>query len=114
MRAERHADFALADDDGWAVALDLEIDDALRREGQARELVRALNDRRKELGFAIADRVAVTIGAPDELQAAVDAHRDWIAAEVLAVELVDAADGPDELPVIDVDGQPVRLEMRLS
>ena len=57
VRAERHDDFALAEDDGWAVALDLEIDDDLRREGQARELVRALNDQRKELGFAIADRV---------------------------------------------------------
>ncbi len=94
VRAERHDDFALADDDGWAVALDLEIDDGLRREGQARELVRALNDRRKELGFAIADRVAVTIGAPDELQPAVDAHRDWIAAEVLAVELRRRPAGP--------------------
>ncbi len=112
VRAERHADFALAEDDGWAVALDLDIDDGLRREGQARELVRALNDRRKELGFAIADRVRVTIGAPDELRAAVDAHRDWIAAEVLAVELVDASPADDDLPVVDVDGHPVRLAMR--
>ncbi|MGZ4760073.1 MAG: DUF5915 domain-containing protein, partial [Acidimicrobiales bacterium] len=112
VRAERHADYALADDDGWAVALDLEIDDGLRREGQARELVRALNDRRKELGFAIADRVSITIGAPDKLQAAIDAHRDWIAGEVLAVELVDAAPSDTELPVVDVDGHPVRLDLR--
>ena len=112
VRAERHADFALADDDGWAVALDLEIDDGLRREGQARELVRALNDRRKELGFAIADRVSVTIDAPDDLAPAVDAHRDWIAAEVLAVELVDATGADTDLPTIDVDGHTVGLAMR--
>ena len=41
VRADRHEDFALAEDGGWAVALDLELDDDLRREGLARELVRA-------------------------------------------------------------------------
>ena len=58
VRAERHDDLALVEDDGWAVALDLELDDALRAEGTARALVRALNDARKASGFAIADRGA--------------------------------------------------------
>ena len=89
MRAERHDDFALAEDDGWAVALDLELDDALRGRGHARELVRALNDLRKEPGFAIADRIAVTLEADDALRPVIDAHRDDIAAEVLAREIVD-------------------------
>ena len=108
VRADRHEDFALAEDDGWAVALDLEIDDDLRREGQARELVRALNDQRKELGFAIADRIVVTIDSGPELQAALDAHRPWIAAEVLATEI---ADGPGDHP-ITIDGLAVTLSLR--
>ena len=45
------------------MALDLELDDGLRREGLARELVRALNDLRKEVGLAIADRVRLTLEA---------------------------------------------------
>ena len=58
------------------------------REGQARELVRALNDLRKALGLAIADRVrGHHRRRPTRLQAAVDAHRDWIAGEVLATSL---------------------------
>ena len=110
VRADRHVDFALVEDDGWAVALDLEIDDALRREGQARELVRALNDQRKELGFAIADRVAITLDAGAVLHAALDEHRAWIAAEVLATELTD---GPGDV-TIDLDGEMVSLSLRLA
>ena len=67
VRAQRHEAFALSEDDGWAVALDLELDDDLRAEGLARELVRALNDLRKERGFEIADRIAVVLDAPAEL-----------------------------------------------
>ena len=91
VRAERHDDLALVEDDGWAVALDLELDDALRAEGTARELVRALNDARKAAGLAIADRVQVTIDADDALRAVIDAHRAYIAAEVLATEIVHGA-----------------------
>ncbi len=114
VRAERHGSFALAEEDGWAVALDLEVDDELRREGQARELVRALNDQRKAQGFAISDRVAVVVAAPPELQPALDAHRDWIAAEVLATRLADATadDRLDE--ALAVDGLEVRVRLLLA
>jgi isoleucyl-tRNA synthetase len=83
-RASRHESFALAEDAGWAVALDLELDDELRLEGRARELVRAVNDLRKEQGFAIADRVDVAIAGADDL---IEAYGDWIAGEVLAASL---------------------------
>jgi isoleucyl-tRNA synthetase len=87
VRAERHDALALVEDDGWAVALDLELDDVLRAEGTARELVRALNDARKAAGLEIADRVVVTLDADDALWVVVDAHRDTIATEVLATEI---------------------------
>ena len=46
-----------------AVALDTTLDDALRREGLAREVVRAINDQRKAQGFEIADRIRVALDA---------------------------------------------------
>jgi len=107
VRADRHEDFALAEGEGWAVALDLEIDDGLRREGQAREMVRALNDLRKELDFAIADRVVVTVEVGEGLRAALDEHRAWIAGEILATEVMD---GPGERH-LDVDGEPVTVTL---
>ena len=100
VRAERHDDLALVEDDGWAVALDLELDDALRAEGTARELVRALNDARKATGLAIADRIRVTLDVDDAFRAVVDAHRDTIATEVLATE-ISYGPGPRQM---DVDG----------
>jgi isoleucyl-tRNA synthetase len=107
VRAQRHEAFALAEDGGWAVALDLELDDGLRREGLARELVRALNDLRKEAGLDIADRIRLTL-ATDEpaVRDAVEAHRDYVAGEVLAVELAFGDAGDHE---ITVDGHQIRV-----
>ena len=92
LRATRHAAFALAEEAGWAVALDLELTDDLRREGTARELVRVLNDLRKEIGLDIADRISVGLRGPAAVTDAVATHGEWIAGEVLATSLeVDAA-----------------------
>jgi isoleucyl-tRNA synthetase len=113
VRADRHEELALAQDGGWAVALDLELDDALQREGAAREVVRALNDLRKRLGLALTDRIAVRVHDPGpHLRAALEAHREWIAAEVLATELalVDGAAG-GVTEVLDIDGESLAVEL---
>ncbi|MBU3702618.1 MAG: isoleucine--tRNA ligase, partial [Acidimicrobiia bacterium] len=107
VRADRHVDLALVEDEGWAVALDLDLDDELRAEGIARELVRALNDTRKAVGLAIADRIVVTIDADPDLVAIVEAHRISIAAEVLARDVVL---GPGEHP-IEIDGRALRVSV---
>jgi len=111
IRAERHGQFALAQEGPWAVALDLELDDELRVEGTARELSRAVNDLRKERGFAIADRVRVVVAAPADgrVAAAVAAHGAWIAGEVLADSLhLGAAGGAP----VDIDGEPVTVDLQ--
>ncbi len=112
VRAERHEAFALAEEGGWAVALDLEIDETLRAEGLARELVRSLNDLRKTTGLAIADRIEVDVVASGRMAEAVTTHHDWIATEVLAttLTLVDRTDGPTHS--IDVDSEVVTVWLR--
>jgi isoleucyl-tRNA synthetase len=106
VQATRHSEYALAEDAGFAVALDLALDDALRREGSARELVRALNDLRKQQGLQISDRVRVGLAGSDALRAAFDVHRDWIAGEVLAVELAWRAGGR---LAVEIDGETVAV-----
>jgi isoleucyl-tRNA synthetase len=104
LRATRHESFALAEDGGWAVALDLALDDELRSEGLARELTRALNEARKEIGLEISDRVRIAVSSDDQaLLAALDAHRKRIANEVLALELttVDSPAGPRSVQIGD-------------
>jgi isoleucyl-tRNA synthetase len=113
VRATRHEDFALAQEGGWAVALDLELDDDLRTEGVAREIARDLNDLRKARGLALSDRIALTVEAGPRVVAALEGHRAWISAQVLATELVVGAVGADAT-ALDVDGEPLRVELRVA
>ncbi|HEX4775728.1 MAG TPA: class I tRNA ligase family protein, partial [Acidimicrobiia bacterium] len=84
VRAESHEELVLAQEEGTAVALDTTIDDELRHEGWVRDVIRAVNEARKQRGLEIADRIALTLTVPAEIHAAIDAARDVIATEVLA------------------------------
>jgi isoleucyl-tRNA synthetase len=70
-----------------AVALDLAIDEDLREEGYAREIVHAVQNARKNAGLAVEDRIALSLGGDSALLAAAERHRDYLAGETLAVEL---------------------------
>jgi isoleucyl-tRNA synthetase len=70
-----------------AVALDLEIDGDLRREGRGREIVHAVQNARKTAGLQVEDRIELALdGAPEMIDAAAT-HRDYIMGETLALEM---------------------------
>jgi len=74
------------------VVLDTTVDAALRREGLAREVVSAWQASRKDAGLEVSDRIRVSWSTDDaELAAAIEAHGDAIAREILAVELIRGA-----------------------
>lgn len=82
--------WAVAAADGVSIALDTTLDDELVLQGRVNDLTHAVNNRRKELGLALTDRIRLALAASDEdLLFA----RDQIAAETLAVS-VEA--GPDQ------------------
>ncbi|HSK50340.1 MAG TPA: DUF5915 domain-containing protein, partial [Solirubrobacterales bacterium] len=81
-------------DAGHAVALQLELDEELRREGLAREIVHAVQNARKEAGLEITDRIELGLGGETELLDAARAHEDYLAGEVLATSIsFEAGDG---------------------
>ncbi len=108
--------------DGWAavadrgtiVALDVRVTDQLKREGMAREIVRHIQNLRKEAGLELEDRIVLYLGTDSAtLRAAIEAHLDYIAAETLTakwceVPLGDGAARSD----VKVEGQPLRIELR--
>jgi len=107
LRAQNHADLALVEDEGWAVALDLDLTEELRTEGLARELIRAINDARKAAGLAISDRIVLRLEISESSDAfasrfsqMLDNYADVIAAETLATDIQRTA-GDREL---DLDG----------
>jgi isoleucyl-tRNA synthetase len=72
---------------GETVALDVTITPELRREGLAREVVRLIQEARKNDGLDVTDRISLRWSASDpELAAALTEHAQLIAGEVLAVE----------------------------
>ena len=74
-------------DGALTVALDLTLTDELRREGLAREVVKRIQAYRKESGFDITDRISILFEDNAVLRAAVEAHQDYIASQVLAEEI---------------------------
>jgi isoleucyl-tRNA synthetase len=95
-----------------SVALDLEVSPELRREGLARDLVRAVQDLRKAAGLAVEDRIELAVKAEGEVAAAVDAHRDYLLGETLATALHRAPQGDGYDTRVELDGEPVRLWLR--
>ena len=88
--------WSVANEGVLTVALDLTITEELRIEGVAREVVRSIQQLRKDSGLEITDRIRVTIPATDDNKACLATLRDYIATQVLANSIV--AEG-DELIV---------------
>ncbi len=91
---------------GHAVALQLELDDELRREGLAREIVHAVQNARKEAGLEITDRIELSLGGDEELLAAARAHEDHLSGEVLATAVAYGAVDGD---TATIDGRELRI-----
>ena len=91
---------------GHAVALQLELDDDLRREGLAREIVHAVQNARKAAGLEITDRIALNLTGDPDLLAAAQAHQDYLAGEVLATSVsYDGSDGAEA----KIDGRDLKI-----
>ena len=77
----------MASDGGLTVALDLTIDEALRAEGIAREVVNRVQNMRKERGLNVGDRIGIQINAPQEIKLAIEQNIDYICSETLSESL---------------------------
>jgi isoleucyl-tRNA synthetase len=101
-----------------AVALDLAIDDDLREEGYAREIVHAVQNARKAAGLVVEDRIELALGGDPALVRAGEVHRDYLAGETLAVKL-ELGDGSTADPAAadyseqaNVDGKELKIVLR--
>jgi isoleucyl-tRNA synthetase len=100
---------------GHAVALQLELDEELRREGLAREIVHAVQNARKEAGLEVTDRIELWLDGEEEVLEAARAHEPYVAGEVLATAVdYEATGAPDETPatVARIDGRELSIALR--
>ena len=103
-----------------AVALDLTIDDDLREEGYAREIVHAVQNARKTAGLEVEDRIALRLAGDPALIVAAEAHRDYLTGETLTIEL-ELGDGASAMTTAtdyseqtEIDGLALTIGLRKS
>jgi isoleucyl-tRNA synthetase len=95
-----------------AVALEVTIDDDLRAEGWAREIVHAVQAARREAGLEISDRIVLTLDGDPAVLAAGRAYEAYLASETLSVEVrFDQLDGVEP---VKIDGRELRVRVERS
>jgi isoleucyl-tRNA synthetase len=97
-----------------AVALDLTIDEDLRREGRSREIVHAVQNARKSAGLQIEDRIELALLGDPVLLEAVEAHRGYLTTETLAVvlQLGDPAAELEYSEATEIEGLDLTISLR--
>jgi isoleucyl-tRNA synthetase len=107
-------------DGAHAVALDLAIDEDLRREGRSREIVHAVQNARKNAGLQVEDRIELSLEGDPALMEAVEAHRDYLRGETLAVTFLlgagasraSGAPSAEHIARAIIDGLPLDIALR--
>ena len=101
--------WTVANEGALTVALDVEVTDALRREGVAREIVKKIQAVRKESGFDITDRISVVISSNETSDKAVEEFKEYICNQVLADKLVigEVENGED----VELDGYTIKVSV---
>ena len=102
--------------EGWGtqVMVNTVISQDLKREGMARDVVRFVQDARKDAGLDVADKIALCLSteSPD-LMAAIAAHRETIAADTQVVDWSEVPlEGNCHTANVKVDGQPLTIMLR--
>jgi isoleucyl-tRNA synthetase len=98
---------------GYFAAIDPTVTPELRLEGLAREVVSRVQRMRKDAGFAVSDRIRLAVSGTEELEQAVHAHKEWIANEVLALDMTvgDTTGKFHAAQLVDIDGQPASIAL---
>jgi isoleucyl-tRNA synthetase len=90
----------VANEGNLTVALEVELTEALKNEGMARELINRIQNIRKESGLEITDRIAVVLAPNADVEKAIDSFGEYIKTQVLA----------DTISIQSNDGQEVDFD----
>ena len=83
------------------VALEVELTDDLKKEGMARELINRIQNIRKDSGLEITDHIVVTLAPNEEVSAAIEAYGELVKSQVLANDIIIAANDGNEVEFDD-------------
>jgi isoleucyl-tRNA synthetase len=91
------------------VVLDTEVTPELAAEGLARDVIRVVQQARRDAGLDVSDRIMLTLAASPAVEAAVDTHRTFVAQETLAASLMFGRSAAAGFTGEVGDGEPVTV-----
>jgi isoleucyl-tRNA synthetase len=100
-------ELVVQEEHGFFAALDVTVTPELRLEGVAREVISRVQRMRRDAGLAVSDRIHLHVSGDALVLEAAEAHRGWIADEVLATELTIGGEPQDHMlarQTVDLDG----------
>ncbi|MEM7136881.1 MAG: isoleucine--tRNA ligase [Myxococcota bacterium] len=114
VRLSARQDFAAASGNGQVVVIDTRIDDDLRREGLAREVINRVQRARKAMNLPYETRIHVSWKAEGEVARAMEQYADRIAGETLASTFEPGDASGDTVEKTEVEGETLELGIRAS
>jgi isoleucyl-tRNA synthetase len=113
VRVRAREGLAVSEGAGIVVGIDTELTPELVQSGLARDIVRRIQDARKNAGFAIEDRILLTYQAGEPLSEVFEGQRAYIAKETLADDVRAAAhDVESHVESFELDGQKVSIGVK--
>jgi len=103
-----HEGMIAANEGKITIALETVLTEDLLIEGIAREVINKINTMRKDLGFAVVDRIKVTLDTTDRVRKSFEVFGDYIQAEVLAVDVI-FKEIPEGAIEWDLNGEPAKI-----
>ncbi|MFN0156564.1 MAG: isoleucine--tRNA ligase [Bacteroidota bacterium] len=94
-------------DGGLTVALDIELDETLIAEGNAREFVSRLQNMRKDAGFLVTDRINIYYKTSERMDKAIQEMAPYIKSETLAVDVTNDLRPGEFSAVLDINGEKI-------
>jgi len=110
VRTQPKKGYVMEEEQGIIVGVYTVVTEELKKEGLAREIVRRIQNQRKDAGFDIADQIEVYYKAGPRLTEVFKVHGDYIASETLSVS-AHKTELPEEAHVTDykIDGESLRI-----
>jgi len=90
----------VANEGNITVALDISIDDELKNEGIAREVVSKIQNLRKSEGYEVTDRINLTFNGDDEIQKAISKNLEYVKTETLSNSIQFNVEGDKGIDII--------------
>jgi isoleucyl-tRNA synthetase len=110
VRTRPKEGYIVEEEQGIIVGVYTVVTEELKKEGLAREIVRRIQNQRKDAGFDIADQIEVYYEAEPRLTEVFITQKDYIASETLSTS-IHKAEPPEEAHVAnyEIDGEPLRI-----